>query len=370
MRIWNLLTGTLLLALFGAAQQPARTITRAGRVDALFAGYGDSPGAVVVVVRDGNPELVRGYGLADVQAKTPITAETAFDLASLTKQFTAAAILVLVQQGKLSLSDPLAKWCREFSGDATGITIRQLLNHTSGLQDYVGLFVAKRGDFDAQPSWTEPEEDEPTSADALRLIASQDALEFTPGSKFEYSNSGYVVLGQIVERASGMRLAEFLDREVFKKLGMTRTGLVDERRQPVLRRAHSYLRKSDTTDVDYTPLNRIYGDGNVNTTAADMVKWLAPLGGNSVLSAESRKMSWTPPALTGGEVSDYGFGWVIGEHDGETEVSHEGGWVGFETAIAYFPRRRLGVVVLSNFADMPASELTEQIADIYWDEAP
>ncbi|MFI5384992.1 MAG: serine hydrolase domain-containing protein [Fimbriimonadales bacterium] len=356
-----------LVALMAPSDAPHRPISQTEQVDALFAPYASTPGAAVAVVRDGKIVMVKGYGLADVSAKTPITGDTAFDLASCSKPFTATAILLLAKQGKLNLDDPLTKSCPEFSGDAGAITIRHLLNHTSGIQDYERLFVesGRVGPIVPQPSTTKPLDGEPTSADTLKLLAQVGVLDFPPGSNFEYSNSGYVVLGQVVERVSEKRLSEFLSSEVFKKLRMRHSVLVDERLQPIPGGAHSYAKKGDLDDIDYTPLNRIYGDGNIHSSARDMAAWLGSLDRYSILPEDWQKQAWTPATLTGGRVTDYGFGWVVGAHNGEPELSHEGGWTGFESSILYFPKRRLGVVVLSNLEELPAGDLSTAIADIY-----
>lgn len=361
----TLILASTLIAIMALPDAPRSS--QAEQVDALFASYSNSPGAAVAVVKDGKILLAKGYGFADVQAKTPITEDTGFDIASCSKPFTATAVLLLAGRGKLDLEDPLAKTCPEFTGGAAAVTIRQLLNHTGGLADYESLFVAsgRVGPIVPMPSSTKHQDGEPTSADTLKLLAGNGSLEFPPGTKFDYSNSGYVVLGQVVERTSGERLAEFLKREVFRKLGMKHTILVDERLQDVLLRAHGYAKKDDRDDMDFTPLNRIYGDGNVHSSARDMAIWLASLDRHAILPEGWQRLAWTPADLIGGGVTDYGFGWVVGSHKGEPEVSHEGGWAGFESSILYFPQRKIGVVVLSNLEEMPVGDLSTKIADIY-----
>ncbi len=343
------------------------TTSKAEQVDALFAPYTETPGAAVAVVKGGKIELVKGYGLADVQARKPITPDTAFDLASDSKPFTAASILLLAEKGKLGLDDRLCKTCPAFSGPPAGITIRQLLNHTSGMPDYL-CALADSGRLPrlaSRPSTAKPFPDEPTAAEIVKLLAKAPQLDFAPGSRFDYSNSGYVVLGQVAERASGQRLSEFLKESIFAKLGMAHTVLVDERKQAVAARAHSYRTATDTVDMDYTAVNCIYGDGNVNSTARDMASWLMSLDNCSVLSRDSLRQSWTPATLLGGSTTDYGFGWVLGDFRGEQSVGHDGAWVGFQSSVLYVPNRRLGVVVLSNLETLPIDDLTAAIADIY-----
>jgi len=361
-----------LVALIAMSDSTPHPISKADQVDALFAPYANTPGAAVAVVEDGKVVFLKGYGLADVQAKTPITPDTAFDLASDSKQFTATAILLLAQDEKIELDSPLCSVLPEFTGDAKAITIRHLLNHTSGLDDYLRL-LADSGRvvrISMLPSTTKPRADAPTAAEVVHLLAKVPNLEFTPGSQFEYSNSGYVVLGQVTEKVSGQRLSEFLATRIFKKLAMKNTVLVDERKQEIPGRAHSYATKADTVDIDYTPVNRIYGDGNVNSTARDVATWLASFAGGSVLNTEWQKLAWTAGTLTDGTTTDYGCGWVIGEYDGEPSVGHEGAWVGFQSSVLYLPNRKFGVVVLSNLAELPIDELSDQVADIYLQGAP
>jgi len=346
---------------------PHRPVSQAEQVDALFAPYANTPGAAVAVVRDGKVLFMKGYGLADVAAKTPITPDTVFDLASDSKAFTAAAVLLTAQDEKLELDSPLSTVFPDFQGDAKAITIRQLLNHTSGLDDYLQV-LAENGRvarISMLPSSTKPRADEPTAAEVVQLLAKEKSLEFTPGSCFEYSNSGYVVLGQVVEKVSGRRLSEFLGERIFKKLGMSHTVLVDERRQEVPGRAHSYGSKSDTVDIDYTPVNRIYGDGNVNSTVRDMAAWLNSFGDRPILDPALQKLAWTPGILNDGTQTDYGCGWVIGAFRGEPSVGHEGAWVGFQSSVLYLPAKRFGVVVLSNLEELPIEDLSDSVADIF-----
>lgn len=357
----------VLAPLLVASALPIRDLDQGGRVDALFAQYQNTPGAAVAVIRDGRIVFLKGYGLADVLSKTPISPDTAFDLASVTKPFTAIAILLLEQRGKLALDDPISKTCPEFTGDAKRITIRNLLNHTSGLPDYAAAFMksGRIGRLVPVSSTLKPSEDEPTAEDTLKLLAKEPKLDFAPGTQFEYSNSGYVVLGQIVERVSGMRFAEFLARNVFRKVGMKKALLADERKQHIPNRAHSYATKNSQIDIDYSPLNRIYGDGNINASARDMAGWLLSLDGEALLTEESRRLAWSAPTLPDGTESDYGFGWVLSHENGEAVVSHEGGWVGFHTVVEYYPSRKLGIVILSNCEEMPVDELCSEIVKIY-----
>ncbi len=335
---------------------------RAAQVDALMAGWSDKPGAAVLVVQDGRVLLSKGYGLANVEGKEQIRPDTVFDLASVSKQFTAMAILMLAERGKLSLDDPLTKFFPEFPAYAQKITVRHILNHTSGLPDYMGAFTStgkidkdwKAGGF------------EPTSADVVKLLSEQKEARFAAGEKWEYSNSGYVVLGQIVLKASGKPLPQFLKENVFEPLGMKSTLVADESRPKIKNRAISYAPEGDKyTNIDYTPLNLIYGDGNVNTTIEDMYKWDQALYTEKLVKAATLKQAFTSGKLASGKEIGYGFGWGIGKYGDLETVSHSGGWAGFRTDIMRFPQQRFTVVVLSNFGAFRPASISKKVAAIY-----
>lgn len=337
---------------------------RAAQVDALMAGWskGETPGAAVLVVQAGRVLLKKGYGLSNVEAKETIRPDTVFDLASVSKQFTAMAIMILAERGKLSLDDPLTKFFPEFPAYAQKVTVRHILNHTSGLPDYMEAFMTtgkidkdwKAGGF------------EPTSADTVRILSEQKDARFAPGEKWEYSNSGYVVLGQIVGKASGKPLPQFLKENVFQPLGMNNTLVADESKPKIKNRAISYGIEGDRyVNADYTPLNLIYGDGNVNTTIEDMFLWDQALYTEKLVKAATLKQAFTSGKLTSGKETEYGFGWMTGTYGGLETVSHGGGWAGFRTHIMRFPQERFTVVVLSNFGRFNPTNIAKKIARIY-----
>jgi CubicO group peptidase (beta-lactamase class C family) len=247
-------------------------------VDALFARWNrsDTPGAEVLVIRNGRIVLNRDYGLANIESKRPISSRTVFELASITKQFTAVAIMMLAERGKLSYDDKLSTFFPEFPPYAQRITVRQLLNHTSGLPDYEALFVASGK---VSPNWPRsihdpPDDYEPTARDALHLLEQQAKLRFEPGAKWEYSNSGYVVLGQIVEKVAGQTYRNFMREEIFKPLGMANSDVYDETRVEIQTRAASYSKDGTSyRNIDYTPVSLIYGEGNILSTLEDIYKW-------------------------------------------------------------------------------------------------
>ena len=346
-----LLTAVLAPTLL-AAQSPS------ARVDSLLkARFADTgPGAAVMVISNGKVVHQRGYGYADIERKTPITATTTFDLASVSKQFTAMAIMMLAERGKLSIDDTLSKFFPELPAYASRITVRHLLTHTSGMPDYMGVFEKKPAGIGAEPS----------SQDVVVMLSQVPEPLFAPGQKYEYSNSGYTLLGQIVEKASGMSYPVYLRDSIFKPLGMTSTIVSDQIIAPSQNRAISYrLKDGRFTNADYSPLNRIYGDGNVNTSLVDMAKWDQGLYTEILVKQSTLAKAFEPSRLNDGSANMYGFGWGIGEMSGNTVHRHGGSWAGFRTHIVRIPSRKLTVVILANRTDAGTSDLASAITGFY-----
>ena len=313
------------------------------------------------MIHNGKVVHKKGYGLANIETKTPITNTTTFDLASCSKQFTAMAIMMLAERGKLSYDDPLTKFFPEFPAYASKITVRHLLNHTSGLPDYMGVFSKRPAGISEEPS----------SREAVTMLSQIREPLFAPGDRWEYSNSGYVVLANIVEKASGMTFPAFLKQNVFDPLGMTTTIVSDQIKAPAMNRAISYAPAAGGfRDADYTPLNRIYGDGNVNTSIEDMYKWDQALYTDRLVKQSTLALAFTPATLNDGSRTNYGFGWTIGEENGVRVISHGGAWVGFRTNITRIPSEHFSVVVLSNAANFNPSLLVKRITAIYLPDKP
>ena len=352
------LSSLALLAALPIAAQPAQPSGESARVDAIMSALVGpaAPGAAVIVIRDGKVVHQKGYGLADVEAKTPITTSTTFDLASVSKQFTAMAIMMLAERGKLAYTDPLTKFFPEFPAYASKITVRHLLHHTSGLPDYMAVFRQRPAGIG----------EEPTAREAIKMLAQIAEPRFAPGDKWEYSNSGYVVLGQIAEQASGMSFPAFMKAHVFDPLGMTSTIVSDQIKAPSPNRAVSYAPAgTGFRNADYTPLNRIFGDGNVNTSVEDMFKWDQALYTDRLVKQATLAEAFTPAKLNNGSMTEYGFGWTIGGVNGLRVLSHGGGWAGFRTTITRIPSERFTVIVLSNVANFTPGPVAKRIANVY-----
>jgi CubicO group peptidase (beta-lactamase class C family) len=362
--------GLVLLA--GCADKPVPESIQARRVDALFSWATNGPGAVVAVVDHGDILLEKAYGFADVKKKIPLTARSAFDLASVSKQFTAMGIMILAERAQLSYDDSLCRYFPEFSPFGCDITIRNLLNHTSGLPDYEEIFRASgliqtnypRAARDAGDTF------EPASKDALRFIANEKKLRFKPGDQWEYSDSGYVVLAQIIEKVSGKTYADFLRENIFRPAGMTETVVYDETRPVIPNRALSYS-TNRPGPVDYTPLNLIYGDGNVHTTISDMIQWVRALDNGTLVTAPTLRQALTRGRLNNGKEFDYGFGWGIHNRHGGDVTEHGGSWVGFRSSIVRLPRWHLSIIILSNSGRSGLGDIAQKIESIYlFGEAP
>jgi len=370
----------LLVASFGALLCVGlHASTLAMRIDDLVDPWKlkSAPGMAALLIHDGRIEYRATFGLANLETRAPINSDTQFLLASLTKQFTATAVMILVERHKLQFDDTLAKYCPEFPDYARTITIRHLLNHTAGLTQYQELLVGK---IDPQTyfrsSKSPPVVHEFTAADALRALSRQQKLRFAPGTKFEYSDSAYVVLAQIIERITGQRYAEFLKENIFDPLGMKDTLVVDERKQKVPRLALSYSRSDRSgqwQDITYSPENSIYGEDGIYSTLTDLYKWDQALYAGRLVSPATLEMAFTPGLGNDGKQlttdllerpSSYGFGWVISTLHGEKDLEHPGGWAGYFTYILRVPSRRLTAIVLTNASNNDVQDIATQMAEL------
>jgi CubicO group peptidase (beta-lactamase class C family) len=307
------------------------------RVDALMRPYdGAVPGAALLVQRHGTPVVRRGYGYADLERRVPVTPESNFRLASITKQFTAAAILLLAEDGRLSLDGPVREWLPSLPVAASAATIRQLMTHTSGVIDYEDIIPA---------STTAQLHD----ADVLSLLETRDATYFTPGTAWRYSNSGYALLALVAERASGRPFAELLRERIFGPLGMAGTVAHQVGIDVVRHRAYGYVAEGDGwRRMDQSLTSAVLGDGGVYSSIDDLAKWDDALHDDRLLSAALRRQAFAPATPTDDPSVAYGLGWRI---TGDS-LWHSGESTGFRNVILRFPARRLSVIILTN-RDLP-----------------
>jgi CubicO group peptidase (beta-lactamase class C family) len=332
-------------------------------VDALFAEWTkpDSPGCGVGVARKGAVVYERGYGLANVEARIPITPASVFHVASISKQFTAMSVLLLAQRGQLSLDDGVRTHVPGWA-DSSRLTIRHLLTHTGGVRDAFMLreLAAAR------------DEGSSLNDSLVSLLARQRALNFPPGAEFQYSNSGYVLLAGIVKRVSGQSLRAFADANIFKPLGMTQTHVHDDPGMSVANRATGYHRgERGIRPIPHTDLGRLVGTTGILTTVRDLLIWQQNLAevrvGDPALVAAMQR----PTPLTDGGSSPYGFGLEIGEDHGAPTVGHGGGDPGYGAYIVRYPDHALAVAVLCNLDNIGAvvGGLARAVARVYLADA-
>jgi CubicO group peptidase (beta-lactamase class C family) len=350
-----------------AAQRPAGGLTPADSaaivsivrrqhlVDSLFADYAvpGAPGASVVVVKDGRVVLRRAFGLANLEPRTAATPRTDYRLASVTKQFTAMAIMILAEQHRLSYDDPVSRYLPGLPAHARGVTIRHLLNHTGGIWDYED-FVPDSQTYQVK------------DADVLRLVGRADSLYFPPGSAYRYSNTGYSLLALVVEQVSGMPFARFLKRRIFVPTGMLNSVAYQEGLSTVPHRAYGFTPEGTRfRPTDQSNTSAVLGDGGIYTSVDDLVQWHLALERHHLVRPATQQLALTPGTLTNGTATTYGFGWFV-DHDAHgLHLWHHGETRGFTNAIVRYPDQRLMVAVLTNRNGGAPWDIAQRIAEIY-----
>jgi CubicO group peptidase (beta-lactamase class C family) len=342
-------------------------------IDSILAPFTtpDSPGLAILVQKNGKTILHRGYGVRELRTKAPITAATNFRLASFTKQFTATAVMLLVHDGKLRYDDRLTHIFHGFPEYGSAITVRQLLTHTAGLSDYEDL-------MESGP-WTEDRQIQ--DAEVLALLKQTAKPKFAAGTSWAYSNSGYVVLGLIVEKVSGVRFAEFLRQRIFQPLKMSGTLVYVKGENSVPNRALGHTRQANRfVETDQSATSATQGDGGIYSNLEDLARWDQALRDHSLLSEAEMKPALTPVRLADGSEPRwptapgddnlnpgkpvaYGFGWFLDPYQGRPRIWHSGSTRGFSTVIDRFTSENLTIVVLCNRTDLNASNLALQVAD-------
>jgi len=310
------------------------------------------PGLSLLVAKGGKIVRAEGFGLANVELQVPVKPETIFQSGSVGKQFTATAVMMLVEEGKIGLDDPLTKYFADAPATWKDVTVRELLSHTAGFGDYPK-------DFDFRKDWTEDEE--------LKLIESI-PLAYPPGTKWEYSNFGYVTLGILIHRVTGEFYGDFLQQRIFQPLGMQSTRIISEADIIPNRSAGYRLVKGELKNQEWvSPVVNTTADGSLYFSILDLAKWDAALYTEKLLKRSSLDLMWTPVKLKNGQPNkgDYGFGWVIEQRAGHRCINHDGSWQGFETAIARYVDDQLTVVALTNLAGADPEKITRHVAELY-----
>jgi CubicO group peptidase (beta-lactamase class C family) len=335
-----------------------QTPDSAGAVDRIFAGWtsGVTPGCAVGVARDGKPILERAYGMANLEYDVSNSAETIFEAGSVSKQFTATAVVLLALDGKLSLDDPIRKYLPELPEVDQPITIRHMLHHISGLRDW-GVVAAAAG-------WPRGSRAH-TQAHVLDIMSRQHALNYPVGSEYLYSNSNYNLSAIIVERVSGMPFSEFTRKRIFEPLGMTRTSWRDDYTRVVKGRSTAYSSSGTGPWRLDMPFENAHGNGGLLTTVDDLLKWnqnfvTSAVGGAALVNELQQR-----GRLTGGRDISYALGLVVDEYRGVPEVSHTGATGGYRAFLARYPQQKLSVALLCNVGNANPGGVGHRVADVF-----
>ena len=327
------------------------------RIDAVFAEYDRTtgPGCALGIVSDGRLVFDRGYGIGHLDHSIPLRSSSVFYLASVSKQFTAASVLIAAQEGFLSLDDEVGEHLPEFQDYGTSVTVRNLVHHTSGIRDYLTLMSLAGIPFENILS----------DEDMLGLIVRQTELNFDPGTEYLYSNSGYVILAEIVKRATGRSLREYADEKIFQPLGMMDTHFHDDRAHVVTDRVLSYdEREEGGWATNYLMNFDKVGDGGLYSTIEDLARWDSAFYGDVLGIANFADKMYRRGVLAGGDTIDYARGLGVGVRRGLPRVAHGGGMMAFRTMLARYPDQRTTVITLCNQGSANSGALSAAVEDI------
>ncbi len=327
---------------------------RADQVDDYLKGEMEKrriPGLALMVVEDGKATRAQGYGMANLELSVPVTPETVFEIGSVTKQFTAGGIMLLAQDGKLSVDDKITKHLKNVPDSWTNITIRHLLTHTSGIKNYTPL-----DGFELRRHLTQNQ--------FIQLMGKQ-PMDFAPGEKFKYCNSGFNLLGFIIENVSGKKYWEFMSERIFTPLGMTNT--TDRTPGHVIRNRASGYEQTNHIHInrDYD-LTDIFSAGAIVSTVGDLAKWDAALDGDKLFTPATKEQMWTAVKLNDGKPYQYGFGWFLDSVEGHKNIGHSGSTSGFSASNQRFPDDKLVVIILTNTDEGIATALARKVATFYF----
>ena len=342
--------GFILPSQLAAAERPADDVARYVRAEMQAQHI---PGLSLLVSRNGLPVREEGYGLCNVELRAPVRPETIFQSGSVGKQFTATAVMMLVEAGKITLDDPLTEYFPQAPAWWKEVTVRELLSHTAGFTDYPK-------DFDYRKDYTEEQ-----------LLQMVEAIPpaYPPGTSWSYSNLGFLTLGILIHRVTGEFYGDFLQRRIFKPLSMSTTRIISEA-DIIPNRSSGYLLvKGHLKNQEWvSPLVNTTADGSLYFSILDLAKWDAALYTDKLLKRSSLQQMWTVATLRNGTPNSghYGYGWFVGDKKGHHVVEHEGQWQGFETQISRYVDDGLTVVVLTNLAESKPERIADGVAEIYF----
>ncbi len=351
-----LITALLSVASSEPAVQKAQD-SRAERVDKLFAELDntESPGIAVLVVRDGEVQLRRCYGMANLEHKVPITPDTVFDIASVSKQFCGMAISMLIEQGKIALQDDIHKYIPELPDFGQAITVDHLVHHTSGIRDWPATLALAGWRMDDVISFDQ----------ILTMAFNQQDLNFKPGEEYSYSNTGYNLLAELVKRVTGKNFREWTDENIFQPLGMKNTHFQDDHTELVPNKAYGYARGKDGKFSAVPNGLTALGSSSLYTSINDLARWVMNLDNQKVGGKAVIERMVAQGVLNSGRKIDYAFGLSVGKYHGLKRISHGGSWASFRTYLVHFPDERFSVVVLLNYSPSNSNRAAYDVVDIY-----
>jgi D-alanyl-D-alanine carboxypeptidase len=364
-RLSSLLVVPGLAAAVALPAQQRSTISRAeyaARADSLVNAYLASslaPSVSVAVIRGNDTLVFKGYGLANIPASRSATPTTIYEIGSITKQFTSSAIMRLVEAGRINLDDDLSKYLPQFPLQGKRVSIRQLLNHTSGIHSYT-----------ASPAWRATW-DQDLSPDAIVAFVAKDTFDFEPGTAYRYNNTGYVLLGMVIEKVAGQRYADHLNEVFFKPLGLTRTSYCPSKTSdPSFASGYSRSPDRKIIPMTYLSLTHPFSAGALCSTVGDLVKWQRALASGKVVTSASFTVMTTAGTLNNGSQIRYGFGLTPGNLLGHATVGHGGGINGFATASVFVPADSLNIAVFTNLDAEPPDPLASNLLRVAYGAAP
>ena len=309
----------------------------------------DEPGATVLVARDGRVIYRKAFGMANLELAIPMKPEMVFEIGSMTKQFTAVSILMLMEQGKLSLTDEITRFIPDYPMHGHKITIHQLLTHTSGIKSYTSM-----------PEWVPLWRKDMTPTEMIDLFRGQ-PMDFAPGEKYLYNNSAYFLLGYIIEKASGQSYQAFLEENIFKPLQMN-NSFYGSHSQIIFNRAEGYQKKDGFVNAEYLSLTQPYSAGSIMSNVDDLLKWQMAVNENRLVKKETIQLAFTDYTLNDGKPIHYGYGWSLNEINGSPAIEHGGGIFGYTTNGIWLPNEKVYVVMLTNRDDISPGDISTRLA--------
>lgn len=321
------------------------------QVDALLSAQytADGPGAVALISKGGQPVYRKAFGMANLENNVALTPEHVFEIGSITKQFTAVSILMLAEQGKLSLEDPITKYIETYPTHGYTITIHHLLTHTSGIKSYTSM-----------ERWTKLWRNDMTPLEMIDLFKGE-PMDFAPGTEYLYNNSAYFILGYIIEKASGVSYPDFVEKNIFTPLGM-KNSYYGSKSKIIKNRALGYQKADGYKNAEYLSLTQPYAAGSIMSTVDDLLLWNTAVHANKLVKKETLQKAFTNYKLNNGKPINYGYGWGINDINGSATLEHSGGIFGYTTNAIYLPKEDVFVAVFSNCDCNAPGEVSTRMA--------